>query len=68
MSEWISVKDRLPPEDQYLLDDAKYAELFPGSANAMGLNTFGEYAQLWLDSRGMANACPSSLTPTKDIV
>lgn len=37
-----------------LLDDAKYAELFPGSANAMGLNTFGEYAQLWLDSRGMA--------------
>ncbi|MCY1399787.1 putative defective protein IntQ [compost metagenome] len=36
-----------------LLDDAKYAELFPGSANTHGINTFGEYAQLWLDSRGM---------------
>ncbi|MCU9949809.1 site-specific integrase [Pseudomonas sp. PDM13] len=37
-----------------LLDDAKYAELFPSSANVAGLNTFGEYAQLWLDSRGMS--------------
>lgn len=37
-----------------LLDDAKYAELFPGSALAASSNIFGEYAQLWLDSRGMA--------------
>lgn len=35
-----------------LLDDAKYAELFPGSAlPAGGAPSFGEYAQLWLDSR-----------------
>ena len=35
-----------------LLDDAKYAELFPGSAlPAGGIPCFGEYAQLWLDSR-----------------
>lgn len=35
-----------------LLDDAKYAELFPGSVNiAGGGQTFGQYAQLWLDSR-----------------
>lgn len=35
-----------------LLDDDKYAELFPGSNIVSGgkLN-FGEYAQLWLDSR-----------------
>lgn len=35
------------------LDDATYAELFPTSSSASGHNTFGEYAQLWLDSRGM---------------
>jgi integrase len=35
-----------------LMDDAKYAELFPGSAlPAGGAPSFGEYAQLWLDSR-----------------
>ena len=35
-----------------LLDDAKYAEFFPGSAiPAGGIPSFGEYAQLWLDSR-----------------
>ncbi len=35
-----------------LLDDAKYAELFPGSALPVsGIPSFGEYAQLWLDSR-----------------
>lgn len=35
-----------------LMDDAKYAELFPGSAlPAGGIPGFGEYAQLWLDSR-----------------
>ncbi|MCQ9423347.1 site-specific integrase [Pseudomonas sp. LJDD11] len=35
-----------------MLDDAKYAELFPGSSSAeRGLPTFGEYAQLWLDGR-----------------
>lgn len=35
-----------------LMDDAKYAELFPGSAlPAGGTPGFGEYAQLWLDSR-----------------
>jgi integrase len=35
-----------------LLDDDKYAELFPGSGTVTGsaLN-FGQYAQLWLDSR-----------------
>lgn len=34
-----------------LMDDAKYAELFPGSAlPAGGTPGFGEYAQLWLDS------------------
>lgn len=33
--------------------DAKYAELFPGSASAPALASpaFGEYCQLWLDSR-----------------
>ena len=35
-----------------LLDDAKYAELFPGSSLPIsGMPSFGEYAQLWLDSR-----------------
>lgn len=35
-----------------LLDDDKYAELFPSSSNvAGGKISFGEYAQLWLDSR-----------------
>lgn len=35
-----------------LLDQDKYAELFPSSQAAVGGKpTFGEYAQLWLDSR-----------------
>lgn len=35
-----------------LLDDAKYAELFPGSSGSGGgMVSFGEYAQLWLDGR-----------------
>lgn len=35
-----------------LLDQDKYAELFPGSLAVVGGKpTFGEYAQLWLDSR-----------------
>ena len=35
-----------------LLDPDKYAELFPSSQAAVGGKpTFGEYAQLWLDSR-----------------
>lgn len=35
-----------------LLDADKYAELFPGSQTVAGSTpTFGEYAQLWLDSR-----------------
>ena len=35
-----------------LLDDAKYAELFPGSAVPLGgIPSFLEYAQLWLDGR-----------------
>lgn len=36
-----------------LLDEAKYAELFPVSAKANDTigDTFGEYAQIWLDSR-----------------
>ncbi|QGW77784.1 tyrosine-type recombinase/integrase [Pseudomonas alkylphenolica] len=35
-----------------LLDQDKYAELFPGSLTVAGSKpTFGEYAQLWLDSR-----------------
>ena len=35
-----------------LLDDAKYVELFPGSTIPVGgLACFGEFAQLWLNSR-----------------
>lgn len=35
-----------------LFDLEKYAELFPGSATVTGgVPTFGEYTQLWLDSR-----------------
>lgn len=35
-----------------ILDHDKYAELFPSSATVVGgIATFGEYAQLWLDSR-----------------
>lgn len=35
-----------------MLDDAKYAELFPNSAaSGGGADTFGEFAQLWLDGR-----------------
>lgn len=38
-----------------LLDDDKYAELFPSSATVVGSTPkFGEYAQLWLDSREIA--------------
>ncbi|WP_455923334.1 tyrosine-type recombinase/integrase [Pseudomonas putida] len=38
-----------------LLDDDKYAELFPGSLTVAGSTPhFGEYAQLWLDSREIA--------------
>lgn len=38
-----------------LLDDDKYAELFPSSATVVGSTpNFGEYAQLWLDSREIA--------------
>jgi len=38
-----------------LLDHDKYAELFPSSAAVVGgVPTFGEYAQLWLDSREIA--------------
>ena len=35
-----------------LLDEAKYAELFPESVKATG-STFGEYAQIWLDSKNI---------------
>lgn len=38
-----------------LLDHDKYAELFPSSGAVVGgVPTFGEYAQLWLDSREIA--------------
>lgn len=38
-----------------LMDDDKYAELFPSSNNVVGGKlTFREYAQLWLDSREIA--------------
>lgn len=39
-----------------LMDEAKYAELFPGSAAAEveSAQSFGAYAQLWLDSREIA--------------
>ncbi|MFK0033002.1 tyrosine-type recombinase/integrase [Pseudomonas monteilii] len=38
-----------------LLDHDKYAELFPSSAAVVGgVPAFGEYAQLWLDSREIA--------------
>ncbi|MGP6279814.1 hypothetical protein [Pseudomonas aeruginosa] len=37
------------------MDEAKYAEFFPGSAIAESVSNqiplFGEHAQLWLDSR-----------------
>lgn len=35
------------------MDDDKYAELFPNSSYALSrrIPTFGEYAQIWLDSR-----------------
>lgn len=36
-----------------LMDDATYAEHFPTSSKASDVNSFGGYAQLWLDSRGM---------------
>jgi len=39
-----------------LLDDAKYAELFPGSPVSLGgVPTFHEYAQLWLDGRNITS-------------
>jgi len=39
-----------------LLDDAKYSELFPSSAVPVGgLSCFGEFAQLWLNSREIAD-------------
>lgn len=49
-----------------LLDEDKYAELFPSSATvAGGTPSFGEYAQLWLDSReivkGTRNGYKSAL-------
>lgn len=37
-----------------LLDERRYAELFPGSAYAPAGQTFCQYAQLWLDSRAIA--------------
>ena len=38
-----------------LLDEAKYSELFPNSTKALEVvsNTFGVYAQSWLDSRSI---------------
>lgn len=46
-----------------LLDDDKYAELFPNSSNVAGgkLN-FGEYAQLWLDSRAVVKGTKKNYT------
>ncbi len=49
-----------------LLDQDKYAELFPGSATVVGGQPiFGEYARLWLDSReiveGTRNGYKSAL-------
>ncbi|SPO69511.1 tyrosine-type recombinase/integrase [Pseudomonas sp. JV241A] len=49
-----------------LLDQDKYAELFPNSATVVGgVPVFGEYAQLWLDSReivdGTRNGYKSAL-------
>lgn len=49
-----------------LLDHDKYAELFPSSAAVVGgVPTFGEYAQIWLDSReivqGTRNGYKSAL-------
>ncbi|UVL27066.1 site-specific integrase [Pseudomonas donghuensis] len=49
-----------------LLDQDKYAELFPSSATVVGgIPCFGEYAQIWLDSReivqGTRNAYKSAL-------
>ncbi len=39
-----------------MMDELKYAEFFPNSANASATigHSFGEYAQLWLDSRNIA--------------
>ncbi|KDN98884.2 tyrosine-type recombinase/integrase [Pseudomonas donghuensis] len=49
-----------------LLDQDKYAELFPSSATVVGgIPCFGEYAQIWLDSReivqGTRNGYKSAL-------
>lgn len=40
-----------------LLTDEKYLELFPGTSYVMQVQapTFGEYAQMWLDSREIVN-------------
>ncbi|MCF5056754.1 tyrosine-type recombinase/integrase [Pseudomonas proteolytica] len=46
-----------------LLDDDKYAELFPNSSNIIGGKiNFGEYAQLWLDSRAVVGGTKVNYT------
>ena len=46
-----------------LLDDDKYVELFPSSSNvAGGKINFGEYAQLWLDSREVVDGTKLNYT------
>lgn len=38
-----------------LLDEAKYAELFPNSYQAVSVtSTFGDYAQIWIDSKSIS--------------
>src|SRR5690606_4552610 len=39
-----------------IFDERKYAELFPGSPNAISSVSrgFGQYAQVWLDSRSIS--------------
>ncbi|MBT9499487.1 MAG: tyrosine-type recombinase/integrase [Zoogloea sp.] len=48
-----------------LFDEAKYAELFPNSSNiaqvvSLAGQTFGEYAQIWLDSRSVTEGTRSN--------
>ena len=43
-----------------LLDESKYAELFPNSRTSNTGTTFGEYAQIWLDSKSIVSGTRSN--------
>ncbi|MDP3668090.1 MAG: tyrosine-type recombinase/integrase [Telluria sp.] len=52
-----------------VLDDSKYIELFPNSSyiSASAVPTFGEYAQLWLDSREIVEGTRKNYKGTLNI-